>query len=149
MALNLIKLSVGTKTIASLAKWQEGRGRGPDGLPQHVTRMWPKRAPELVDGGSIYWVIKGVLLCRQRILRLDEAPGEDGILRCAIVLDPAIIRVTPAAKRPFQGWRYLPHEEAPGDLGQFGDGDDELPPKLSMALAEFGVMWSAAPKRSA
>ena len=144
--LHLMKLSVGTEDVADLAAWQSGPGRGPCGRPRHVTRMWPKREAELLDGGSIYWTIKGVVLCRQRLVRLEEVRGEDGIPRCALILEPTLVRVTPTPRRPFQGWRYLPHEEAPHDLGAFREGEDELPPKLSMALAEMGVMWGAAPK---
>jgi hypothetical protein len=140
--LHLIKLSVGTKGVGDLARWQAGPGRGPDGLPRHVTRMWPKRAEELLDGGSIFWVIKRAVLCRQRILRLDEHRGEDGVPRCAIVLDPELVRVAPAPRKVFQGWRYLAGHEAPRDLGGgWRAGEEELPPKLSMALAEMGVVW--------
>ena len=144
--LHLMKLSVGTKDVRDLARWQSGRGRGPDGQPRHVTRMWPKREAELLDGGSIYWTIKGVILCRQRLLGLDEVREDDGILRCALILDPLLVRVTPTPRRPFQGWRYLPDEDAPRDLPGFREDEDELPPKLSMALAEFGVVWGPAPK---
>ena len=144
--LHLMKLSVGTEDVADLLDWQSGRGKGPDGLPRHVTRMWPKRETELLDGGSIYWVIKGVMLCRQRLLRLDEVVGGDGIARCALILDPELIRVTPTPRRPFQGWRYLPAAEAPRDLGHWDAGEEELPPRLSVALAEFGVVWGPAPK---
>ena len=106
---NLIKLSVGTENVDDLAAWQSTkRAQAPDGLPRHVTRMWPKREAEILDGGSIYWVIKGVVQCRQKIMRLDEYIGSDGIRRCAIVLDPALIRTQSSLKRPFQGWRYLP-----------------------------------------
>ncbi|MBP1805749.1 DUF1489 domain-containing protein [Rubellimicrobium aerolatum] len=145
--LHLIKLSVGTDDVADLARWQAGPGRGHDGRPRHVTRMWPKREDELLDGGSIFWAIKGVVLCRQRVLALEEVRGADGIPRCAIVLDPELVRVTPMPRRPFQGWRYLPHDEAPRDLGQWDAAEEELPPKLSMALAEFGVVWGPAPKQ--
>ena len=105
---HLLKLSVGTDDVAGLAAWQASRqAQSRDGYPQHVTRMWPKREADLLKGGSIYWVIKGQLQCRQKILRLDEIYREDGIRRCAIVLDPEIIRTHLAQKRPFQGWRYL------------------------------------------
>ena len=144
--LHLMKLSVGTDDVADLMNWQQDRGQGADGFPRHVTRMWPKRDVELLDGGSVYWVIKGVMLCRQRLLRLDEVVGGDGIPRCALILDPELIRVTPTARRPFQGWRYLTEAEAPRDLGHWDAGEDELPPRLSMALAEFGVVWGPAPK---
>ncbi len=139
--LNLIKLSVGTDSVESLIAWQsDRRAQGADGLPRHVTRMWPKRAEELLQGGSIYWVIQGVLQCRQRILRLDEVTRQDGIRRCAIVLDPEIVRTSTAQKRPFQGWRYLPGAQAPADLGRAGEDDDSLPPHLSAALADIGVI---------
>ena len=118
MTLHLIKLSVGTTSVEDLEDWhKDPRAQGPDGLPRHVTRMWPKREAELLDGGSIYWVIQGVVQCRQRILRLDEVTGSDGIRRCAIVLEPGLVRTTTAQKRPFQGWRYLPGTDAPPDLG--------------------------------
>ena len=140
--INLIKLSVGTEDVAGLAAWQATkRAQSADGFPRHVTRMWPKREAELLDGGSLYWVIKGAILCRQKILRLDEYLSADGITRCAIVLDPKLIRTTTAAKRPFQGWRYLKPEDAPCDLtGAAAERTETLPPKLEIALAEIGVI---------
>ncbi|MEM7490733.1 MAG: DUF1489 domain-containing protein [Pseudomonadota bacterium] len=141
MAVNLIKLSVGTSSIEGLAKWQRSaRAKGPDGNPRHVTRMWPKRAEELVAGGSIYWVIKGVVLCRQPILRLDEVRRQDGIPRCGIVLKPGLIPVLPVPKRPFQGWRYLTPADAPEDMDPSRATEAPLPPALSVALAEIGVL---------
>ena len=138
--LHLIKLCVGAEKPEDLAAWQrDPRALGSDGLPRHVTRMWPKRAEALLAGGSLYWVFKGTVLARQRILRLDEVTGADGILRCGIVLDPAIIRTSPATKRPFQGWRYLPVTDAPPDLPKPRRGDDVLPPALDAALAELGL----------
>ena len=140
-ALHLIKLSVGTEGVEDLAAWQaSARAKGPDGLPRHVTRMWPKREAEILDGGSIFWVIKGVLMCRQRILRLDEVTGSDGIRRCAIVLDPELIRTTQALKRPFQGWRYLTAKDAPADLPKGRADEQALPSELSAALADLGVL---------
>ncbi len=137
---HLIKLSVGTEDANSLALWQNTyRDRFSDGLPRHVTRMWPKREAEVLNGGSIYWVIKGVIQCRQRILRLDEVIGDDGIRRCAIVMDPELVRVEPTVKRAFQGWRYLKPEDAPADLGTVRTGEEELPPELSAELARIGV----------
>lgn len=139
--INLIKLSVGSKSVESLIDWQETpRAKGPDGLPRHVTRMWPRRAKELLNGGSVYWVIQGLVQCRQRIIRLDEVTGGDGIRRCAIVLDPAVIRTSTAPKRPFQGWRYLSQGDAPADLPMARQNEEALPADLSAALADIGVL---------
>ena len=102
--------------------------------------MWPRREAELLAGGSVYWVIQKLVQCRQRILRLDEVTGGDGIRRCAMVLDPTLIRTTTVSRRPFQGWRYLPARDAPADLGPARTGEDSLPPELSAALADIGVL---------
>ena len=137
--LHLIKLSVGSESVASLTKWQATRAaQARDGLPRHVTRMRPRREAELLDGGSIYWVIRGFIRVRQRIVRLDEADLGDGIRRCAIVLDPALVSTAATPRRPFQGWRYLRAADAPVDLTH-ADTDDELSPQLLAALAEIGV----------
>jgi len=138
--IHLQKLSVGTETVEDLAAWQATRrAQAPDGKPRHVTRMWPRRDDALLAGGSIYWVIKGVILCRQRVLRLDPYDSADGTPRCAIVLDPDLIRVEATPRRPFQGWRYLQPGDAPRDLPQGRQSEDPLPPALSAALAEIGV----------
>ena len=138
--LHIVKLSVGTDSPDSLAAWQAtAHAQGPDGLPRHITRMWPKRQDELLQGGSIYWVIKGTIQARQTIRRLDEVIGQDGIRRCAIVLDPAIIRTAAAPRRAFQGWRYLNPEDAPPDLPKSRESEN-LPPELSAALSDIGLI---------
>ena len=138
---HLIKLSVGTETVDDLAAWQATkRAQTPDGLPRHITRMWPKREEDVLRGGSIFWVIKGVIQCRQKVRRLDEYIGNDGIRRCAIVLDPDIIRTQSSLKRPFQGWRYLPVTDAPPDLPKGRASEEPLPVELNRALAEIGVL---------
>lgn len=137
--INLIKLSVGTESVEDLEAWQQMRAAAGDGLHRHVTRMWPKREAEILQGGSIYWVIKGVIQARQNILRLDEVIGEDGIRRCAIVMKPGLVRTQHALKRPFQGWRYLTDEDAPADLPEGKTHEEPLPAELSAALAEIGV----------
>lgn len=138
---HLIKLSVGSESVDSLVEWQENRRASlPDQLPRHVTRMWPRREADILQGGSIYWVIKGLVQCRQRILRLDEVRGEDGIRRCAIVLEPTLYRTQTAPRRPFQGWRYLNPADAPPDLPVNRTDGDVLPEDLNRALAEIGVI---------
>ena len=139
--LNLIKLSVGSESVETLIDWQRNRSREIKGNRYfHITRMWPKRAEELLDGGSIYWVIQGVVQARQAIVGLDEVIGEDGIRRCAILLDEEVVRTEPTRKRPFQGWRYLTGEDAPRDLSQEAARDSaDLPPALMAALSEIGV----------
>jgi len=139
--INLVKLCVGCDSVDQLAAWQEMRGAGaPDWRPRHVTRMWPKREAALVAGGSLYWVIKGVILVRQRVIRLDEVIGDDGIRRCGIVMERDLIRTQPAPRRAFQGWRYLEPGDAPPDLPAHRQGDDRLPPELSGKLAEIGIL---------
>ncbi|MEP2533905.1 DUF1489 domain-containing protein [Shimia sp.] len=138
---HLIKLSVGTESVETLTDWQASRAaQSPDGLPRHITRMWPKREAEILKGGSIFWVIKGTIQCRQRVVRMDEVIGADGIRRCAIVLDPKLHRTQSALKRPFQGWRYLKPEDSPPDLPGSRENDDTLPDDLNRALAEIGVL---------
>ena len=139
--INLVKLCVGAEQVQDLLDWQaSARAKGPDGLPRHVTRMWPKREEKLLNGGSLYWVFKGLILCRQRVLRLDEVLGADGITRCGIVLEPKVHRTAAAPKRPFQGWRYLETSDAPPDLREGREKEQVLPPELNRALAEIGVL---------
>ncbi|WP_085868842.1 DUF1489 family protein [Pseudoruegeria aquimaris] len=138
---NLVKLCVGADAVEDLEAWQAARRAGDPGhVLRHVTRMWPKREAELLAGGSLYWVFKGVILARQRILRLDEVIGEDGIRRCGIVLDPEIVRTAAAPRRPFQGWRYLAPADSPPDLPAGRPREEALPAELSAALAEIGVL---------
>jgi hypothetical protein len=140
MTLHMIKLCVGAETVEDVLDWQRTpEARGPDGRPWHVTRMWPKAADEVLAGGSLYWVIKGLVTVRQRIVGLERIDMGDGIARCAIVLDPALVRTLPQPRRPFQGWRYLKPAEAPADLGAGRGADGTLPPKLAAALAEIGI----------
>ncbi len=133
---NLVKLCVGVDSLVDLAGRIESQ-QVPE--TRHVTRMWPKRAAELLAGGSLYWVIKGVVQARQRIIALDEVIGKDGIRRCGIRMDARLIRTQGAVKRPFQGWRYLTAENAPPDLPDIRPSDTEIPTALNSALAEIGV----------
>ena len=135
--LYLIKLCVGCESPTELEIWQQQRWQGE--APIHVTRMWPKREAELLRGGSIYWVFKGVMLARQRLVELREIRGEDGILRCGLVLDPMLVRVAATPRRPFQGWRYLAGGDAPADLAQGRGEETALPASIANALAEMGL----------
>jgi len=141
MTLHLLKLCVGAETVQDLADWHaDPLSRGPDGRIRHITRMWPKQADRVLDGGALYWVIKGLVQVRQRILALEEVDRGDGVRRCAIVLDPALVRTRPQPRRPFQGWRYLEPAEAPADLAPGRAEEPALPADLQAALADLGVL---------
>jgi hypothetical protein len=135
--LHILKLCVGAERVEDLLEWQ--RLHFGDGPACHVTRMWPKRAAEVLDGGSLYWVIKGVVLARQRILAMEEVTGADGILRCALILEREVVRTEALPRRPFQGWRYFTPEDAPRDLAQGREREEPLPRDLQAALAEIGL----------
>jgi hypothetical protein len=143
--LHLLKLCVGAARVEDLAAWQAryaamARVRGGDPTLRHVTRMWPRRADEILAGGSLYWVFSGLVLARQRILALEAEDGEDGVRRCAIVLDGAIVRTEAQPRRPFQGWRYLAAAEAPRDLPADAADEGDIPPDLQSALSALGVV---------
>jgi hypothetical protein len=138
--LHLIKLCVGAEAVENLIEWQTARLAASGAAnPVHVTRMRPKRAAELLAGGSLYWVFKGQVLARQTIVRLDEVTREDGASACAIVLSREITRTYAVPRRPFQGWRYLPAGDAPRDLPEGAEGAEDMPPELLSALSDFGI----------
>jgi hypothetical protein len=138
VTVHLIKLCVGITEVEELAAWQARRARQSKGV-WHVTRMVPTRAAELVDGGSIYWVIRGTVQVRQRIEAVERYTDEEGIGRCKLVFDPELVPVRPVPRRAFQGWRYLSEVDAPPDLPPSPAGD-ELPPKLRAELAALGLL---------
>lgn len=135
--LHLMKLCVGCDSPAELAEWQ--RQQWPDGPARHVTRMWPKREAEILNGGSIYWVFKGVMQARQRLIGLEEVIGQDDIRRCALILAPELVRTAGVPRRPFQGWRYLQAQDAPPDLPAGREQEPSLPPEIARTLAEMGL----------
>ncbi len=137
MSLHLIKLSVGTDSIADLGAWQAAR-RKAWGEVRHVTRMVPKRAGELLDGGSIYWVVKGEIQVRQRLVGIRPFTDDEGIKRCALVLDPDLVATECVPRGPFQGWRYFPAKDAPPDLS--AGGAQDLPPALRKELRALGLL---------
>ena len=134
--IHLVKLCVGVSSLADLISSIDARKCTET---RHVTRMWPKRGGDLLAGGSLYWVIKGFVQARQRIIGLDEGIGEDGIRRCGIRMDAHVVQTQNAARRPFQGWRYLSADAAPPDLPEIRAGEGVLPKGLNAALAEIGV----------
>ena len=146
MQLHLIKLSVGTDSIADLEEWiklktaaQRKRGvKKPERI--HTTRMVPKRAEELTGGGSIYWVIKGQIMCRERILAITPFTDKDGIHRCKLVLDPKCVPVEPRPRSAFQGWRYLEDKDAPRDLSKAAPGAALMPEEMRRELRELGLL---------
>ena len=145
--LNMRKLSVGSESLETLAAFQEMRraerkARGEPPFSRHVTRMWPKRADEILDtDGCMYWIIKGVMQARQPILEFEEVDLGDGIRRCGIVLGPDLIPVAPRPARPFQGWRYFEQKDAPPDLADLsGEVDPEMPPEMLAELRELGLV---------
>lgn len=145
MTVHLQKLCVGCDSPEELRAWIEQRladkrRRGAPEEHAHVTRATPKRAAEVLDGGSLYWVIKGAILVRQQISELRAVKDEDGVERCAIVLVPELVPVRPAPRRPFQGWRYLPANEAPPDLAEDQRLAPGLPGHLVAELRSLGLM---------
>ncbi len=145
MALHLIKLCVGADSIEDLREWVSERSliaiaAGMEPHSSHITRMIPKRDRELLDGGSLYWVIKGQIQARQPLLNIKSFTDVDGISRCELVLGPEVVETEFQPRRAFQGWRYLTEDDAPRDLGNMGEGAADLPLELRRELAELGLL---------
>jgi hypothetical protein len=145
MTLHLIKLCVGADSIADLEEWiadrlAERRRRGEPPRHAHVTRMAPKRASELVDGGSLYWVIRGQISARQRLLNVEPFIDAEGIGRCRLWLEPNVVAVAPRPMRAFQGWRYFADKDAPPDLDVAGAGAAAMPEELRRTLGALGLL---------
>jgi hypothetical protein len=145
MALNLIKLCVGADSVRDLEDWikeklrdKKKRGEKPEHI--HRTRMVPKRADELTDGGSLYWVIRGEIMCRQRIRAIRPFRDKDGVGRCGVVLEPKVVLVQSRPFRAFQGWRYFQVKDAPPDLDKAAPGAAAMPEKMRRELRELGLM---------
>lgn len=137
--LHLIKLSVGTEDVDDLRRWYAKR-LAETGRVFHRTRMMPRRRAELLDGGSIYWVIKGLVSARQRLVGIERIVYSDGTPATELVLDPELVRTVPTPHRPFQGWRYLKPEDAPRDLTEMPGGAGEMPPEMLAELRQLGLM---------
>ena len=145
MPLHLVKLSVGATSIKDLRGWiaervKQAKAKGQPPRHIHVTRMSPKRVDELLDGGSIYWVIKGEIAAREKILGIEPFRDKDGIGRCRLVMEPKLIAVSPRPMRPFQGWCYLDPKSAPPDLGKAAASVAAMPEPLRRELRELGLL---------
>jgi hypothetical protein len=143
MTIHLIKLSVGPESLSDLVDWQQRRlkeqkRKGSKQELIHITRHMPKRASEVLDGGSIYWVIKGWLIARQTLLELRPMTYE-GTPHCGLVYNPEMIRVHPRKHRPFQGWRYFDLKDAPLDLIK-GSAEADIPEQMRRELAALGLL---------
>ena len=145
MSLNLIKLCVGCDSVKDLEQWirerlKDRKKRGLSREHMHRTRMVPKRADELIDGGSLYWVIRGEIACRQRLLDVRPFVDKECIGRCQLVLQPKLVLVEPRPFRAFQGWRYLAPKDAPRDLDRAAPGARNMPEALRRELRELGLL---------
>jgi hypothetical protein len=145
MTLNLLKLCVGVSAVEELQAWvdyriSEKRRLGIEPVQAHTTRMIPKRTEELLDGGSLYWVIKGNIQVRQYLKDIRPFTDDNGIKRCDLVLEQRLILTEWQPRRAFQGWRYLTNEDAPNDIGKGGSAINALPPELRLELANLGLL---------
>ncbi|HEY7973368.1 MAG: DUF1489 family protein [Xanthobacteraceae bacterium] len=145
MSLNLIKLCVGCDSVAELSSWikqrlkqKKARKEKPEHI--HTTRMVPKRVDELLDGGSLYWVIRGQVMCRQDLVAIRPFVDKDGVGRCRLVLRPKVVPVESRPFRAFQGWRYLDSKDAPRDLDRAAPGARNMPEQMRRELRELGLL---------
>jgi hypothetical protein len=146
MPLHLIKLAVGCESVKELKGWVAGRmaTAKKKGLPLrhvHITRMTPKRDAELLAGGSLYWVIKGEIAAREKIIAIEPFRDKDGIGRCRLVMQPKVFAVSPRPMRPFQGWRYLAEDAAPQDLTKSSAASvAAMPEPMRRELRDLGLL---------
>ena len=144
MTLHILKLCVGADSVEDLAQWQAGRIRDQKKrgvkTPEliHVTRMMPKRKDEILDGGSLYWVIKGQIAVRQKLLDMRRVT-KNGTPHCGLVYEPKLVPVQRRAHRAFQGWRYFDPKDAPPDA-RGTKGLEKLPERLQAELVELGLL---------
>ena len=144
MSLGLLKMCVGVAEIDQLARWQHTRlsrlrDNGEPAKLRHVTRHTPRRADEILAGGSLYWIIKGYVRVRQRIVAIEPVENNEGKAKCGLVLDPKLVRTELQPRRPHQGWRYLEHDDAPSDLPG-GAASYDMPEAMVAELRELGLL---------
>ena len=144
-ALHILRTAVGIESLPQLYELQRHFEHAtPSGHKSVVmtTRKRPSRCAELLDGGSVYWIIRHRVLCRQAILHMEDRdePGETPAT--IIYLSPQIIKVQPRNKRAIQGWRYLQGWDRPKDIGPYDpkSRDDDLPDDIARAIHDIGVI---------
>ena len=142
---HLVKLCVGITTINQLEQLQSMRrgeyvkaGRPPVSI--HITRNKPKRSKEIINSGSLYWVIRRQIRVRQKIVRIDDIEDSEGRKKCCLVLDSDLIKTEHRAYRPFQGWRYLEQSDAPADLSNNQKAESEMPSEMEEELRGLGLL---------
>ena len=145
MPLHLIKLAVGCDSVKELKSWVAERMRTAQqkGLPRHhihITRMTPKRDAEILAGGSLYWVIRGEIAAREKVIAIEPFRDRDGIGRCRLVMQPKVIAVAPRPMRAFQGWRYYEAKDAPPDIDEAQPGFAAMPEAMRRELASLGLL---------
>ena len=145
MPLHLVKLAVGCESIADFKSYlsqrmRAAKARGEEQQHIHVTRMVPKRDVELLDGGSLYWVIRGEIALREKLMAIEPFRDGEGINRCRLILEPKPVTVAPRPLRPFQGWRYLTDKDAPPDLGKAAASVAAMPEPLRRELRDLGLL---------
>jgi hypothetical protein len=146
MTLHIVKLCVGCDSVEDLAAWQKKRlkdmkARGHTPQLKHVTRNTPKRGAEIEGEGSLYWVVKGTIRCRQRILGFVSRKDREGKPACEILLDPKLVRTQAKPMRAFQGWRYFEADAAPPDLdAKSAAAAAKLPEKMAEELRALGLL---------
>jgi hypothetical protein len=145
MTVHLIKLCVGCDTVEELAIWQAERLKRlkrARKTPElcHRTLQTPRRRDEVLDGGSLYWVIKGFVLVRQRVLDLRPDAKDDGTACCGIVLDKELVATRAHSRRAFQGWRYLEVADAPKDAGVVDAAVEDVPRGMRDELRELRLI---------
>jgi hypothetical protein len=148
--MHIIKLCVGCDSVSDLEDWIRQKLKSRKAVARksgarkrernHTTRMMPKRAEEIVGHGSLYWVIRGQIMCRERILDIRPFVDKEGVGRCHIVLDCKPVLVEPRPYRAFQGWRYLAHNDAPRDLDRAAPGARNMPEDMRRELQDLGLL---------
>ena len=143
--LHLVKLCVGCDSVKDLEDWikEKLKARKVGARKRernHTTRMMPKRADEIVGGGSLYWVIRGQIMCREQIAAIRPFVDKEGVGRCRVVLVPKVVLVEPRPYRAFQGWRYLAPADAPQDLDRAAPGAKDMPEDMRRELRNMGLL---------